>query len=69
MDLDDTHYDEKALGWPWETPPYTQAAAPASEQKFIFDTSYWSQSNAGHTFGGNLTDAERASVLEYLKTL
>jgi mono/diheme cytochrome c family protein len=68
-DLDDRHYDEAALGWPWETPPYSQAAAPPAEQKFIYDTSYWSQSNAGHTYGDGLTDAERTSVLEYLKTL
>jgi mono/diheme cytochrome c family protein len=69
VDLDDTHYDENTLGWPWEKPPYAQAAAPANEQKFIYDTSYWSQSNAGHTFGDSLSDAERRSVLEYLKTL
>jgi hypothetical protein len=69
VDFDDTHYDENALGWPWQRPPYTQAAAPANEQKFIYDTSYWSQSNAGHTFGDSLSDAERRSVLEYLKTL
>ena len=69
VDLDNTNYDENALGWPWVKPPYPQAEAPAAEQKFIFDTSYWSQSNAGHTFGDHLTDAERRSVLEYLKTL
>ena len=69
VDLDDTHYDEDALGWPWEAPPYSQADAPADEQKFIFDTSYWSQTNTGHTFGDALTDAERRSVIEYLKTL
>jgi mono/diheme cytochrome c family protein len=68
VDLDGSHYDEQALGWPWEAPPYSQAAAP-QEQKFIYDASYWSQSNAGHTFGDALTDAERRSVIEYLKTL
>lgn len=68
--LDNTHYDEDALGWPWEVPPYdSQAAAPAAEQKFIYDTSYWSQSNSGHTFGDHLRDSERRAVLEYLKTL
>lgn len=69
VDLDDTHYDEDALGWPWEAPPYSQADAPAEEQKFIFDTSYWSQTNTGHTFGDQLSDTERRSVIEYLKTL
>ena len=69
VDLDNANYDENALGWPWTQPPYSQASAPAAEQKFIYDTSYWSQSNVGHTFGDQLTDAERRSVLEYLKTL
>jgi mono/diheme cytochrome c family protein len=69
VDLDSTHYDENALGWPWVKPPYSQAEAPAAEQKFIYDTSYWSQSNAGHTFGDHLTDVERRAVIEYLKTL
>ena len=69
VDLDSTHFDENALGWPWIKPPYSQADAPAAEQKFIYDTSYWSQSSAGHTFGDHLTDAERRSVIEYLKTL
>lgn len=69
VDLDNAHYDEAALGWPWEASPSSQADAPPNEQKFIYDTSYWSQSNAGHTFGDALTDAERRSVIEYLKTL
>jgi mono/diheme cytochrome c family protein len=69
LDLDDTHYDEDALGWPWEAVPYAQADAPPEEQKFIYDTSYWSQTNTGHTFGDALSDAERRSVIEYLKTL
>jgi mono/diheme cytochrome c family protein len=69
VDLDDKNYDENALGWPWVRPPYSQADAPANEKKFIYDTSYWSQSNAGHAFGDHLTDAERRAVLEYLKTL
>ncbi|HEY6561978.1 MAG TPA: hypothetical protein VI072_32145 [Polyangiaceae bacterium] len=68
VNLEDTHYDEDALGWPW-TPASSQADAPAEEQKFIYDTRYWSQSNAGHTFGDALTDSERRAVIEYLKTL
>jgi hypothetical protein len=69
VDLDNANYDENALGWPWIEPPYSQAEAPAAEQKLIYDTSYWSQSNVGHAFGDQLTDGERRSVLEYLKTL
>jgi hypothetical protein len=67
-DLDSTHFDEDALGWPWDaTGP--QADAPEAERKLIYDTTYWSQSNAGHPFGDHLTDAERRAVIEYLKTL
>jgi mono/diheme cytochrome c family protein len=69
VDLDDTHYDEDALGWPWEAPATSQADAPPEEQKLIYDTSYWSQSNGGHTFGDALSDDERRAVIEYLKTL
>jgi hypothetical protein len=68
VDLDSTHFDEDALGWPWvATGP--QADAPEAEQPFIYDTTYWSQSNAGHPFGDHLTPAERRAVIEYLKTL
>ncbi|MET0593327.1 MAG: hypothetical protein ABW133_11545 [Polyangiaceae bacterium] len=69
VDYNDSNYDENALGWPWEKAAYSQADAPAAEKKYIYDSSYWSQSNAGHTFGDQLTDAERRSVIEYLKTL
>ena len=36
---------------------------------FFRDTTQWSQSNAGHTFGDHLTSDERRAVIEYLKTL
>lgn len=69
VDLDDENFDEEALGWPYEELEYSQAEAPEEERKLIYDTSYWSQSNAGHTFGDHLTDKERRAVIEYLKTL
>lgn len=69
VDYDSTNFDENALGWPFEELPYSQADAPAAEQKFVYDTTLWSQSNAGHTFGDHLTSEERRAVLEYLKTL
>jgi mono/diheme cytochrome c family protein len=69
VDLDNTHFDEEALGWPFVEVPYGQAQAPDAERKFIYDTTYWSQSNSGHTFGDALSDAERRAVIEYLKTL
>lgn len=69
VDLDDTHFDEDELGWPWEEVPYAQADAPDAERAHIYDTSYWSQGNGGHTFGDHLDDADRRAVIEYLKTL
>lgn len=69
LDLDDTHFDEEALGFPWEEVPYSQADAPDAEKPLIYDTTYWSQGNGGHTFGDQLTSDERRSVIEYLKTL
>ncbi len=69
VDLDSRNFDEEALGWPHEALDYRQAEAPLAEQKMIYDTGYWSQSNSGHTFGDHLTDAQRRAVIEYLKTL
>ena len=36
---------------------------------FVFDTSLPGNSNAGHEYGGGLTDAERWALVEYLKSL
>jgi mono/diheme cytochrome c family protein len=69
VDYDSTHIDEQALGWPFVQVTYPQWLALPTEQKYIYDTTYLSQGNGGHTFGDNLTDAERRAVIEYLKTL
>ena len=69
VDFADTNFDEDAMGWPWVEVPYSQAQAPEAERKFIYDTTHWSQSNAGHTFGDALGDNERRALIEYLKTL
>jgi hypothetical protein len=68
-DFDTRHFDQESLGWPNEALDYAQADAPKEEQKFIYDTSYWSQSNGGHTFGDILDDTQRKALLEYIKTL
>lgn len=69
VDYDTTNYDEAALGWPFVALDYGQEDAPDHERKYIYDTTYWSQSNKGHTFGDHLSDGERRAVIEYLKTL
>lgn len=39
------------------------------EERKIYNTYMFGQSNAGHTFNSVLTDAERRAIVEYLKTL
>jgi mono/diheme cytochrome c family protein len=69
VDLDSRHVDEEALGWPFVRLDVPPDAVPEAERTLVYDTSHWSQSNAGHTYGDHLTDAERRAVIEYLKTL
>ena len=69
VDYDSTNYDEDALGWPWIEVDTPWEEAADEDRKFIYDTTYWSQSNKGHRFGDHLSDDERRAVLEYLKTL
>lgn len=42
---------------------------PGYERRKVYDTTRPGQSNAGHTFGDELTEEERRAVIEYLKTL
>lgn len=68
-DFDSAHFDQQALGWPFEALNYGHDLAPDDERRFIYDTTQVAHSNAGHVFGDHLTPAERAAVLEYLKTI
>lgn len=69
VDYDTTNYDHDALGWPWISVGYGQDEAPADEAKYVYDTTKFGHRATGHAFGDHFTDAERAAVLEYLKTL
>jgi mono/diheme cytochrome c family protein len=69
VDLDSANFDEDALGWPWEAVTGPVESLAPDLRKLVYDTSAWSQSNAGHRFGDHLTKKERRAVLEYLKTL
>src|SRR5262249_53022943 len=63
-------YDTERLGWKiagLDGPP--DRKLPGFERRKIYDTSLPGQSNAGHTFGDDLTDDQRRAVVEYLKTL
>ena len=66
---DSTDFDETNVGWPFEAMTGRQDEAPEAIRKTVYDTHYWSQSNAGHTFGDHLSDPQRRAVVEYLKTL
>ena len=63
-------YDPKQVGWRVTelTNPLPSTASP-QEVRRVYDTSQPGRSNAGHTFGDDLTDSERWAVIEYLKTL
>ncbi|HEY0134098.1 MAG TPA: hypothetical protein VGB85_08460 [Nannocystis sp.] len=69
IDLDSGHYDQAKLGWPILVLPYGQDGAPDDERKHVYDTTQPGHANTGHPFGDHLTDAERAAVLEYIKTI
>ena len=58
------------MGWKvteLREPP--DAKSPAIERRKAYDTSKPGRANTGHTYGDDLTDEERAQVIEYLKTL
>jgi mono/diheme cytochrome c family protein len=66
---DSRSYDESALGFSYEELDHGQAGLAEEEQAPIYDTTLEGYGNGGHTFGDVLTESERTSVLEYLKTL
>jgi mono/diheme cytochrome c family protein len=69
-DHDTTHYDQKALGFPWVPLSSGQGAPPLGvAAKDIYDTDQYSHANTGHDYGDPLTDDQRSALIEYLKTL
>ncbi|WP_022950191.1 c-type cytochrome [Methylohalobius crimeensis] len=68
FDRDD--YDPSTVGWRYRELSYGKPAArDETERKRLYDTTLPGYSNAGHTFGDDLTDRQRKALLEYLKTL
>ena len=61
-------YDHQALGWVYEEGK-PHADLPEEERPTVYDTTQVGYANTGHLFGDDLSDAERTSVIEYLKTL
>lgn len=62
-------YDEVNVGWKTTETPTFDPNLSAYEQRKIYDTTKPGRGNGGHTYGDDLTDAERRAVIEYLKTL
>jgi len=69
VDFDSKNFDQSTLGWPYLATPHGQDGAADSERKYIYDTTKPGHGNGGHLFGDALDAAERAAVLEYIKTL
>jgi hypothetical protein len=68
--FDSTDYDPDAVGWRFTELDHGQADEPSSSQrKLIYDTTLLGYGNGGHTYGDELPPADRASLIEYLKTL
>jgi mono/diheme cytochrome c family protein len=64
------HYDTVNVGWKYQAvaePP--SPALPPQKARYIFDSANYGLGNGGHTFGDKLSDEDRMSVIEYLKTL
>jgi cytochrome c5 len=62
--------DPVTLGLKYHRPPRGKAAEPdAAVRRHIYDTTLPGYSNAGHTFGDDLSNEQRRALLEYLKTL
>ena len=67
---DFVHYDQTRVGWSYETVTGTPSPPlPPQKARYIFDTARFGLGNGGHTFGDKLSEEDRMSVIEYLKTL
>lgn len=63
-------YESARLGWKVQVlDKGADESMSEHQRRRIYDTTQPGRGNAGHTFGDKLTDAERRSVIEYLKTL
>lgn len=62
-------YDAGRVGWTYTELFTTTGYTSPREARQVYDTSRPGRSNSGHTFGDDLSDAERAALIEYLKTL
>ena len=67
---DPRDYDQTVMGWRHEALETGQDAEPdPALRRRIYDTTLRGYGNGGHTFSDDLSDADRAALIEYLKTL
>ena len=62
-------YDRANVGWKVWAVPAPGKDVSGHERRKVYDTTKPGRGNTGHTYGDDLTPAERAAVIEYLKTL
>lgn len=68
--FDENDYDLDNLGWNYtELAAGQDAESDPKKRILIYDTTKRAHGNGGHTYGDDLSDDERAAVIEYLKTL
>jgi mono/diheme cytochrome c family protein len=66
---DEADYDKKKVGWKIDSLKAMPKIDDAFERRKIYDTTQPGRGNQGHTFGDDLSDADRWAIIEYLKTL
>mgnify|MGYP001806483322 CR=1 FL=1 len=66
---DEADYDKEKVGWKITEVKPPDAKASGYERRKVYDTSLPGRGNGGHTYGDELSEAERTAVIEYLKTL
>jgi mono/diheme cytochrome c family protein len=59
----DDLYDQRKLGFAYDTPE------AGGRRLFLFDTAVPGNGNGGHEYGTQLSDEDKAALVEYLKTL
>jgi hypothetical protein len=62
------NYDKEKGGFAWTAKDAAPTNYPGAHVQ-VFDTSLRGQSNAGHTYGADLTVEQKKALIEYLKTL
>jgi hypothetical protein len=63
-------YDPVKLGWRVQVLDGARDPKLSGyERRKVYDTTKPGRGNGGHTFGDELTEAERTALIEYLKTL